>query len=297
MFIFLPKTIKGVLSTLFYVLNTIFLTIPIFLLAILKLIVPIKAWQSMCSTSILWLADRWVYNNLVCSQQFSRLNTQIIGDISVPTNSSFLVIANHQSAIDIVIMQFVLRGKIPFLRFFLKQELIFIPFLGIAFWALDFPFMKRFKKSLLEKKPHLKGKDVEATRKACEKFKDISISIVNYVEGTRFSKEKNLQQGNTYKNLLQPRAGGVGYVMTLLGNQINYILDITLSYPDSDGSYWSFATGEMQTIIFHINTVPVTDAHRGNYLEDPKFRASFQSWLSTLWRDKDLRLSNIKKDF
>lgn len=176
------------------------------------------------------------------------------------------------------------------MRFFLKQELIYVPFLGLAWWALDFPFMKRFTKSQIKKKPQLKGKDVEATRKACEKFKEIPISMVNYVEGTRYSEEKSLNQGQQYQHLLRPRAGGAGYVMSLLGAQISKVLDITIHYPDSAGTYWEFATGKMKNINIHIQSIEVGKELRGNYMEDPKFKAYFQQWLTSLWQEKDQRL-------
>ena len=150
--------------------------------------------------------------------------------------------------------------------------------------------MKRFTKSQLRKKPHLKGKDIEATRKACEKFKTQPISIVNFVEGTRFTEEKSLRQGKPFKHLLKPRSGGTGYVMTLLGEQIHYVLNLTISYPDHHGYYWSFVTGKIPEVNVHIEAIPVTDVQRGNYIEDKKFRASFQSWLNDLWRSKDQRL-------
>jgi 1-acyl-sn-glycerol-3-phosphate acyltransferase len=45
------------------------------------------------------------------------------------------------------VLQRIFHGRIPFLKFFLKQELIWVPVIGLAWWALDFPFMKRGKGS------------------------------------------------------------------------------------------------------------------------------------------------------
>ena len=54
----------------------------------------------------------------------------------------------------------------------------------------------------------MKGKDVEMTRRACEKFRDTPTSILNFIEGTRFSDQKRVDRQSDYRNLLKPRAGG-----------------------------------------------------------------------------------------
>ena len=292
---FIPGTIKGLLASAFYGLNTIFWCIPLFIAAILKFIIPFSPWQKLCTIVIMWIADMWVLGNSISMMQLNKINFRVTGDTDLNPDDWYLVISNHRSWVDIISMQHILRGKIPFLKFFLKQELIYIPFLGLAWWALDFPFMKRFSKSQIRKKPHLKGKDIEATRKACEKFKSQPVSIVNYVEGTRFTEEKSLAQGKPFKNLLRPRSGGTGYVMTILGEQIHYILNLTISYPDHHGYYWDFVTGKISEINIHIEAIPVTDVQRGNYIEDPKFRAGFQTWLTNLWHEKDKRLSQMEE--
>lgn len=279
--------------SLFYGVNTIFWTLPILLFAIFKLI-PWSPWRKVCSWFILKFADAWILGNVIMIHQFNRFEIKLIGEADLQMNDWYLVIANHQSWVDIFAIQEAFRGKIPFLKFFLKQELIYIPFLGLAWWALDFPFMKRYSKSTLKKKPHLRGKDIETTRKACEKFKHLPISVVNFVEGTRYETEKANRQGNAYKNLLRPRSGGIGYVMTMLGEQIHYVLNLTIHYPDGNLTYWDYVTGKLQTIEIHIKSIEVDERLRGNYIEDPSFRASFQTWLSAEWREKDALLDSLK---
>jgi len=280
--------------SLFYGVNTIFWTIPLLITALLKLIIPWSPWRSLCSKIILMFANAWIICNGIAIKQVSRIKINVIGDPPMSLDDWFLVIANHQSWVDILAMQQVFRGKIPFLKFFLKQELIRIPFLGLAWWALDFPFMKRYSKSTLKKKPHLKGKDIEATRKACEKFKLQPISVVNYVEGTRISPEKHARQNNSYKHLLRPRSGGIGYVMTMLGNQIHYILDLTIHYPSGLLTYWDYVTGRLEQIDIYIKTTEVSDKLRGDYINDPQYRAEFQTWLTNEWHEKDALLERLK---
>jgi 1-acyl-sn-glycerol-3-phosphate acyltransferase len=291
---FLPGPVKGVLMSLFFGINTIFWSIPLIIVAILKLLIPVIFWRKLCSKLIVWIADAWILGNVIAIHQLSRLTIKVVGEAPMFTNDWYLVIANHQSWADILAMQEFFRGKIPFLKFFLKQELLYIPFLGLCWWALDFPFMKRYSKSTLKKKPHLKGKDIETTRKACEKFKHIPISIVNYVEGTRFTEEKHQRQGAPFRHLLRPRSGGIGYVMSMLGEQIHYILDLTIHYPEGTMTYWDYVTGRKTQIEIHIDCIEVTDELRGDYIKDQEFRSKFQTWLTARWQTKDELLENLK---
>ena len=157
-----------------------------------------------------------------------------------------MVISNHQSWIDIITLQTVFNRKIPFLKFFIKKELIWVPIMGPAWWALDFPFMKRYSPEFLAKKPHLKGKDIEITRIACSKFKTMPVSVMNFVEGTRFSENKHYRQRSPYNNLLKPKAGGTGFVLTIMGEQLNSILNITIKYTGEDKKFWSLLCGRIQ---------------------------------------------------
>ena len=291
---FLPGFIKGILASLSYGLNTIFWAIPLLICALFKFIIPIPAWRNLCTIGVNFFADCWVATNSFTMNQLNEIEFVVKGDFPESTRDWYLIVANHRSWVDIIAMQHILRGKVPFLKFFLKQELIYIPVIGLAWWALDFPFMKRYSKSTLRKKPHLKGKDIEETRRACEKFKTIPISIVNFVEGTRFTEAKHKQQGEPFENLLRPRSGGIGYVMSMLGEQIHYILDITFFYPDENTDYWQFVTGKCKRIEIRIDSIPVDDSLRGDYINDPTFRARFQTWLTDRWKQKDAILNDAR---
>jgi 1-acyl-sn-glycerol-3-phosphate acyltransferase len=187
-------------------------------------------------------------------------------------------------------MQRLLHNRIPFLNFFLKKELIYVPFLGLAWWALDFPFMSRTSKAQLRKKPSLRGKDIETTRKACEKFKEVPVSIVNFVEGTRFTKNKHERQNSPFQNLLKPKAGGVAFVLEAMGDQLSKIVNITIHYPDGIPTFVDFASGQVKRIQVHVEVMPINDALVGNYSQDTEFRVKFQSELNKLWQDKEQNL-------
>ena len=138
---------------------------------------------------------------------------------------------NHRSWVDIVVVQWLFNRRIPILKFFLKKELFWVPVLGMAWWALEFPFMKRYPRAVLEKRPGAAGAGPEATRLACERFRDVPVSVLNFLEGTRFSRGKRGRQYSPYQHLLLPRAGGVAQVVSTLGDRLRAWLDVTIVYP------------------------------------------------------------------
>lgn len=287
MLTFLPGPIHGVISLLLLALNTIFWTFFLFTVTFLKIIIPIPAWRSLCGKVLNQIATSWVFFNNLNIALTKRIKWDVKGLSSLKPDGWYLVLSNHQSWMDIVVLQKVLFRKVPFLKFFLKNELIWVPLLGQAWWALDFPFMKRFSKDYLKKNPHMKGKDMETTRKACEKFKNIPVSIMNFVEGTRFTRDKQKQQNSPYRNLLKPKAAGIAFVMGAMGDQLEHILNVTIVYPNNNNSFWAFLCGKVRDIRVRVDSVPVTGDLIGDYFNDLEYREKFQNWLNNMWNEKD----------
>ncbi|HOT46148.1 MAG TPA: acyltransferase [Spirochaetota bacterium] len=279
--------LRGLLSMLLLYANTLILFGPLMTVAILKLIIPISGWRKLCGIVINGIAVTWISINNINLGWTQRAKWVIRGLEGLSLDEWYLVISNHQTWVDIVVLQRVFNRKIPFLKFFLKKELVWVPFLGIAWWALDYPFMKRYSPAFLKKNPHLKGKDIEITRKACRKFKGIPVSIMNFVEGTRFTKEKHDQQKSPFKHLLKPKAGGIGFVLSTMGEQLSSILNVTIVYPDGDTSFWHFICGRIKEIRVIIEKMPVTPELLGDYVEDKDFQNWFQGWLNGIWTKKD----------
>lgn len=287
------ENITGVVTVLLLVLNTLFWASFLFPIAVLK-IIPVKIWRKFINNILDTIACCWIYCNNAGLKMTRTIHWDVSGVENLSKKSWYIVIANHQSWTDIVVLQKILTGKIPFLKFFLKKELIWVPVLGLAWWALDFPFMRRYSQSFLLKYPHLKGKDIEVTKKACQKFKYIPVSIMNFVEGTRFTPEKHAKQESPYKNLLKPKSGGIGFVFSTMGNMITSILDVTIVYPQGRMSFWDFLCGRVNVIKVHVEEIPVTDDFIGDYVDDPVFKNKFQQWLNDLWYEKDIRIDMLK---
>lgn len=286
----IPGPLKGVLSFIGFIVNTIFWVIPIFITAFFKLIIPIKIWRKVCDAALNWLAGSWIAVNCLNLRLVGGTRWDVRGIDGLTTDAWYLVVANHQSWVDILVLQKIFHRKIPFLKFFLKKELIWVPVIGLAWWALDFPFMKRYSRSFLEKHPHLKGKDVEITRKACKKFETIPVSIMNFMEGTRLTKSKQRKQNSPYQHLLRPKSGGIAFVLSAMGAQLDSIVDVTIVYPRGVGSFWDLICGRIREIRVQVKLVPITDDIRGDYFNDQAFRQRFQEWINASWAAKDAQI-------
>jgi 1-acyl-sn-glycerol-3-phosphate acyltransferase len=279
--------LRGVVSLTIIVANTLFWLVPIFLAALVKLAVPLPTVRRWCNRVLDGSANHWIGVNNLVAFVFCNIRWRVSGIDQLRRNDWYLVIANHQSWVDILVLQKIFYRKIPFLKFFLKQQLFWFPFMGLAWWALDFPFMKRYSKRYLTKFPHLKGKDLEITRRACEKFKTIPVSVMNFVEGTRFTAAKHTRQQSPYRHLLLPRAGGIAFVLGAMGKHIGHMLDVTIVYPDGAGTFWAYLCGRVREVRVQVRNLPVTPSMLGDYFNDASYRDAFQTWLNALWQQKD----------
>ncbi len=280
----------GVITVLFLVINTLFWSLFLYPVTLLKILFPVPIIRHFFTWVLKWIAHSWIFCNNMGMRLTREIRWDVKGTDDLSTDQWYLVIANHQSWTDIVVLQKIFHGKIPFLKFFLKKELIWVPVLGPAWWALDFPFMKRYSASFLEKNPHLKGKDIEITKKACAKFKNMPVSVMNFVEGTRFTPEKHRRQASPFRNLLKPKSGGIGFVFSTMGEQLTSVLNVTIAYPGGPYSFWEFLCGYVREILVEVEEIPVDEKLLGDYVNDPDHRESFQQWLNGLWREKDLTL-------
>ena len=295
MLYFLPPALKGILSLLLYTLNTIILTIPLLILALSKFLIPIRSVVIFLDKSLISIATLWIGINSFNTKLFCRIEWDIRGLEQLEKKEWYLVLSNHQSWVDILALQTTLNQKIPMLKFFLKKELIYIPFLGLAWWALDFPFMKRYSKQQIINNPRLKGKDLESTRKACEKFKHTPVSIMNFVEGTRFTDQKKRRQNNHFHHLLAPKAGGIAFVLNSMGDYLHKIIDVTIVYPDKIPSFWEYISGGVHKIIIDFNVIPLPDFKGNDYFNDAACQNNFFIWLNTLWKNKDRKIDALKR--
>lgn len=292
---FLKGPLLGSIMLLLFIINTLIWAGPLIIVSLIKVIVPIRGWRQFWTGGVCWVAESWMRLNLGMVQHLIGVDWKIQCDVELARNKSYLITANHQSWVDILALYAATITQSPYLRFFIKQELIWVPILGLAWWALDFPFMKRYSKAYLEKHPEKRGKDLETTRIACEKFRGSHVSIINFMEGARYNKDAKRRAESPFQNLLSPKAGGIAFVLGALGDQLDELLNATIYYPGGSKEMWEFLCGELPEVTIYIQTMKLPpELENGDYQNDAAFREDFQRWINGLWEEKDAELARMR---
>ncbi|MCI0913680.1 acyltransferase [Pseudomonas putida] len=291
------RLLTGILTTTLLLLNTVVLICPLLVFALLKLVLPGR-WRDYASAAVMWVAEAWSEIDKAIFALCIPTQWDIRGVENLRKDTSYLAVSNHQSWVDIPALIESLNRRTPFFKFFLKKELIWVPLLGLAWWGLDYPFMKRYSKAFLEKHPELKGKDLEITKAACELFKRQPVTVVNYLEGTRFTEAKRQAQQSPYRYLLKPKAGGVAFVLAALGEQLDALLDVTIVYPGNKApGFWDLLNGSISRVVIDIQVRELDPAlWAGDYENDPAFRQTVQAWVNQLWIEKDQRIERLRSE-
>lgn len=291
---FLPSALVGGISLILLIVNVVVWVTVLYVFALPKFVLPIPKLRRSLNRVLNRIGENWIACNSAWMRLTQRTRWDVKGLKGLDRKGWYLVISNHQSWVDIFVLQRLLNRRIPLLKFFIKRELIKVPLMGFAWWALDYPFLYRYSSQYLKKHPEQKGKDFEATRRACEKFATISTSVMNFLEGTRFTREKHKRQKSEYRFLLRPKAGGLALAMNVLGEKFHSLLDITIVYPDGVPSFWKFLCGKVRRVIVDMKTIEVPRQFmHGDYEGDPAFREAVQKWVQQIWLEKDRRIQNL----
>lgn len=243
-----------------------------------------------------WLSvNNWLIDHVLPETQW---DITVDENLDLNMQGRYLMTCNHQSWVDTTVNQYFGLTRMPLTRFFTKWELIFIPFVGQAFKILGFPMMKRHTKEQIAKNPELKTRDMEEARKACEQLLSQPFTLLNYLEGTRFTPEKHAQQQSPFTNLLKPKAGGLALALSILGDKIDALVDMTIVYPDGAPGYGEFWLGEVPRIAVNMHKIEIPEwVLGGNYEDDAEYRERFQNWVDDLWTEKDQLISTIKQKY
>ena len=280
------ETVKGVIAFICVVINTLFWCVFLLTIAILKFI-PLEQWKRLCTKLIINIGECWIFCNGIWIKLLHNPKWNVEGFESLDKSNWYLSVANHQSWADIFVLQAITNRKIPMLKFFMKHILIWVPVIGLAWWALDMPFLKRFTKEEIEKNPELRGKDIKAMEESFGRYSRYPVSIFSFAEGTRFNEEKKIDQGSKFNNLLDPKSGGIGLTLTTMP-YIKLLLDFTIFYEGSRRSFWDFLCGRMSKVTVKVKEIEIPQDLLGkNYEEDSNFRLELKSWIENIWLEKD----------
>ncbi|KGM57816.1 acyltransferase [Lysobacter arseniciresistens ZS79] len=288
--------LRVALVVLLLVANILVHVGPLLAVALVKALLPLDRLRKAANPVLAGIAESWiaVNNRVIDGLLHTRVAVQQHGEVDLRHDGHYLVLANHQSWVDILVLQKAFNRRIPLMRFFLKRQLFWVPLLGLAWWALDFPFMGRHTPKQIARRPELAGRDIEATRRACAKFREIPVAIMNFVEGTRFTPAKHARQGGPYRHLLKPKSGGVAFVLDAMGKGLHSILDVTIAYPGGRPSMIDLLADRVAEIRVSVRqrAIPAELLH-GDYQNDRAFRARFQQWMNGLWREKDAEMERL----
>ncbi len=294
----LPAPLRGVIASLLLALNTVLCCTPLFIVALFKLCLPFAAAQRLTDWLMAHIHEAWISNNKLWMNAIGHTRWHLSGLAGLDYQHSYLVTSNHQSWVDIMVLQYVLNRRIRPLKFFLKQELIWVPVIGLAWWALGFPFMKRYSKAYLARHPEKKGKDLETTRRTCARFRHNPVGIFNFAEGTRFTPGKHAAQASPFRHLLKPKAGGIAFVLDAMGEQLESIINVTLHYPNGRPGYWDLLCGRVTDVVVDFAQVSIPAHFIGkNYDQDAEYRLEFQQWINALWEEKDQLLNRLQTQY
>jgi 1-acyl-sn-glycerol-3-phosphate acyltransferase len=286
-----PAWVRGVSSGLLLGLNTLagfsMMVVP----ALCKRVLPAGRLRTACDRLLNAIAARWVAVNNAWIAAACPTPWQVRGLDGLNRQGWYLVCANHQSWVDILVLQRIFHGRIPFLKFFLKQQLIWVPFVGLAWWALDFPFLKRGRDARSQRD------DLAATREACEKFKRMPTAVINFVEGTRFTADRHAGQRSRYRHLLEPKVGGVGVALQTLGERFDAMLDVTIVYPDGTPSFWDLLCGRVRSVTVDVRQREIpAPLVRSEVAADKAYRQRLREWIELQWAEKDSLIPLLLKE-
>jgi len=281
-------TARGCFATLALTANVLFFCVLMVPFSLVKLLVPYRPVRRTIDRALNTIAMTWIGVNNAWIAAVGNERWDVAGAGGLRRDDWYLVAANHQSWVDILVLQKIFAGRVPMLKFFLKRQLIYVPIIGLAWWALDFPFMAR-------KGGMSSAKDLERARQACEKFRLVPTSVINFLEGTRFTAHKHEAQRSPYRHLLKPRSGGIAMALSTLGEHCHRLLDVTIVYPHGAPKFWHLLSGRVDDVIVRVQQREIpAELVSGDYASDSQFRARMQEWVNGLWAEKDELIEQLQ---
>lgn len=283
---------RGVVSFTLLSFNTLFWGVPLLLVTLLKLVLPFEGARRRLLVLLNRIAGAWIATNNLWIRHWLKPDWRIRLPEGLSPRGHWLVIANHRSWVDAFALLYALHGRIAPPRFFVKRELVWLPVVGQAAWALEFPIMRRYSAHHLRRHPHLAHRDMRNAARLLARARHVPMSIYNFAEGTRLTRARHLHQQSPHAHLLRPRAGGCAQVVALLGEQLCGIVDVTLDYRHTRIGFGDFLCGRSGSVTILARRLDVPPwMIGGDYLGDHAYRERFQAWINALWQEKDQQLS------
>ena len=287
------SNLKGVIHFIFIIIE---LTIGFSTITIANLPRPFVSQKLKISLARMsnHISDWTILGFKVIMNFFHNNKMEVIYEDTFDRNDWCLGLANHQSWADILLILSASNYMMPNIRFFMKKELSWIPFIYLANKNLNMPFVNRHSKKQITKNPNLRLQDYENTIKSCKRLKRAPSTIFSYAEGTRFTQEKHKDQNSSYKNLLEPKIGGLATALSALPES-KYLIDFTLIYKTDQRSAWAFLKGDMADVKILVKKFKIPESLKNkSYLDDNEYRIEFKNWIEDIWSQKDKSIESLK---
>jgi len=282
--------IKGVLCFSYIVANIFFWLVPLVFLTFLKLLIPAEKFQKLLSAPMAFIYRMTVWCDDLLLFHLMGIKMEVEGAPATYPEKFYLITANHQSWSDIFILQHVLNWRAPVPKFLVKKELMYLPVVNIICLAYDYPLLQRGSmKGAVSPKGRF-ARDTQSLEKAFSRFIRYPASVINLVEGTRFTKEKARVQNSPYQHLLNPRAGGLAIIFSIPGVNVRTLLDATIVYDCERPTFWNFLCGKCGRVVVKVKEYGLETLSEGRDFD------SVAKWINSIWVKKDLEIGRIQRE-
>jgi len=252
------------------------------------LLVPSENFQKLLSASMALIYRLTVSIDDFLLFHIMGISVEIEGRRSAYPEKFYLITANHQSWSDIFVLQHVFNWRAPIPKFLVKKELIYLPVVNIICLAYDYPLLQRGSMRGGDSSGGHFERDAFSLEKAFARFIRFPATVINLVEGTRFTKEKARRQSSPYENLLKPKAGGMAIIFSIPGVKVRALIDVTIVYDCARPTFWNFLCGRCGRVV-----VKVKEYESEALPADRDFH-SMANWINGVWKKKDLEIGRIR---
>lgn len=286
----LKQGLRGLSATLLLGLNLILLSSVVFVLLVLRNALVVQKWRGGLDNLMMQVefvharVIAWVLAQVCCCR------IVVESDLDFTQQQSYVLLANHRSLVDILVLIAACAGKIPLLKFFLKRSLAYVPFMGWFCYCMGYPFVDRARKRRGRKTV---VSSVQSLYSDCQRVFKRPAALVLFAEGTRFAQSK---VSSAYKHLLVPKHGALAAVLSLQRHQDLNLLDVDLYYPQLAGAAlpWQLLSAQLPVVKVQLSALAHPQAKwLEQYQHGGAMRADFIDWLRAVWRAKDMRLAQF----
>jgi 1-acyl-sn-glycerol-3-phosphate acyltransferase len=258
--------LKSLLSCIVIALSLVIWLIPLILLGILNKL-PVTGLQRFARQTINHVYRYAVGVNSFWLERVMAIDLVIHGQPPNDPDEQMIVVCNHRSWFDILLVQDVVTSHGPRVNFLVKRELAWVPIVGWICLALGFPMLARGGSV------GSRNNDIDSIANAADELNKAPAALLNFAEGTRFTDAKHLAQVARYQHLLNPKAGGLRIMLRALENV--RVLDMTIIYPDDDVSFWDCMGGRsrrIEIVLEYFNAAEISNP---------------TAWINSRWQEKD----------